>query len=155
MNERFDSGNPFDPYLGLFSAANVVLCVVIKVVTGGWWLLLAPVFYLPLLLIFLVTISHILKRASETGKRSAVMAPILWANAALLLGFLLQLEVADQGPAYMAVLVIGLGVRKAQALLPGWWEEIIIFWNVGVFLPTAFVLGWLRRKLERPLVPPA
>ena len=146
---------PLESYLGLLTAANVVLCAVLKIATWGYLTVNSGlVFYLPLLLVFALLVNRSLKCATEVGKRSAIISPLFWANVALLLAFLLQVDTLG-GPAWMTILAIALGRYEAEGLLTGWLEQNMMFWNVGVFLPTAFVLGWLRRKLERPLVPPA
>lgn len=134
---------PLESYLGLLTAANVVLCAVLKIAT--WNLIgffLAVPFYLPVLIIFSLTTMNSILSVSKS-ERGIILAPVLWANCALSIGFLLQID-GDGIDFYVAILRITIGMPAAQQLVPEWSHQYLLIWNIWVLLPAALMLLWLH-----------
>jgi hypothetical protein len=113
--------------LALFLA--VLFSVAIKLVTGGWLVLILGIFYLSVCVIHVAV--HLRTIFKLQGGTQALSKLIFISHVLLVGGFLLQVDFGDLNSWLTITFPLG-------APPPLWWEDAALFMNVVVFLPVFF-----------------
>ncbi len=126
-------------FLGPASLAVAGCCFLVRLMTGGWFILVGWIVYTPVCVFHAALHWHASRSPSQRVVNMAVISNVL-----LILAFLLQWDIGD-GLGWLTITaLLGGGPGSPDSAPPSWWlkdQDVLLLTDLLLFVPV--IISWI------------